>query len=171
MRISCATCRSGCARARSSTANSSPKAWTARPAHSWGFCRAPISASCWCASGLTGCELADLERCGLLARSRADQRIQIDIGLARRPDVKNLKTVGLEPILDQPDLLDADHFLPRIRNDEAGGRRPDVADVGIVKIPALVNMAAGDQPQIDGAKHLDQVAACRHRNVADRGRR
>jgi len=85
--------------------------------------------------------------------------------------VKNLKAVGLEPILDQPDLLDADQFLPCIRNDEAGGRRPDVPDVGIGKIPALVNMAAGDQPQIDGAKHLDQAAASRHRNVAYRCRR
>ena len=34
---SCATCRNGCARARSSIANSSPKGWTARPAPSWGF--------------------------------------------------------------------------------------------------------------------------------------
>src|SRR6266403_2993017 len=129
------------------------------------------SASSWCASVRTKRELPNLDRYCVLARSHADQRIQIDIDLPRRPDVTNLKTVGPESILDQPDLLDADHFLPCIRNDEAGGRRPDVPDVGIGKIPALVNVAAGDQPQIDGAKHLDQAAACRHRNVAYRGRR
>ena len=57
------------------------------------------------------------------------QRIQIDIGLARRPDVADLKTVGLEAILHQPDFLDADHFLHPVGNDEAGGRRPDMAGV------------------------------------------
>ena len=83
----------------------------------------------------------------------------------------DFKAVGLKAVFDQPDLLDADHFLPRIRNDEAGGMRPDLPDVGISKIPALVNVAAGDQPQIDRAKHLDQATACRHRNVAYRCRR
>jgi hypothetical protein len=82
--------------------------------------------------------------------------------------MKHLKGVGLEAIFHQPDFLDADHFLLGIRNDEAGGRRPDVADVGISKIPALVNVAAGDQPKIDRAEHLDQAAPCRHRDIAYR---
>src|SRR3981081_4507340 len=88
--------------------------------------------------------------------------IHIDIGLARRSDVTNLKAVGLEAVFHQSDLFDADHFLLRIRNDEAGGRRPDVSDVAKGKIPALVNVATGDQPQIDRTKYLHQPAPCRH---------
>jgi hypothetical protein len=98
----------------------------------------------------------------------AKQRIHIDIDLARRLEVTNLKAVGLKAVFHEADLLGADHFLPRIGNDEAGGRRPDVADVAIGKIPALMDMAAGDQPQVDGAQHLNQAAAHRHRNITDR---
>ena len=87
----------------------------------------------------------------------------------RRADVTHLEAIRLEAVFDKPDLLDADHFLPFVRNDEAGGRRPDMPHMAKGKIPALVNMAGGDQAQIDDAKHLDQAAACRHRNVADRG--
>ena len=61
--------------------------------------------------------------------SGTEQRIQIDIDLARRPDVADLKAVGLEAVFHQPDFLDADHFLHPVGNDEAGRRRPDVADV------------------------------------------
>jgi hypothetical protein len=39
------------------------------------------------------------------------------------------------------------------------------------EIAALVHVAAGDQPQIDLAQHLDQPRAHRLRDVADRGRR
>ena len=41
-----------------------------------------------------------------------------------------------------------------------------MSDVRIGKIPALVNVAAGDQPEIGGAQHLHQAAPRRHRNVA-----
>ena len=69
----------------------------------------------------------------------------------------DFKAVGLKTVFDQPDLLGADDFLLRIRNDEAGGRRPDVADVAIGKIAALVNVAAGDQPQIGRASCRERV--------------
>ncbi len=95
--------------------------------------------------------------------------IQIDIGLAGRPDVTDFEAVGLEAVFHQPDLLDPDQFLLGIGNDEAGRRRPDVPDVSKGEIAALVDVAAGDQPQIDGPQHLDQPAPCRHRNVAYRG--
>src|ERR1700730_188874 len=104
----------------------------------------------------------------LALRSRPQQRIQIDIDQARRPDVTDFEGVGLEPVFYQPDFLDADQVLPRIRNDEAGGRRPDVRGVGISEIPALVHVAAGDEPQIDGVEHPDQALSRRHRNVAYR---
>ena len=57
------------------------------------------------------------------------QRIQIDIDLAWRSHVQHVESVGPEAILHQPDLFDADHFLHRVRNDEAGRRRPDVPDM------------------------------------------
>ena len=41
----------------------------------------------------------------------ANQRIQLDIGLAGRPDMADFKTVGLKAILHQPDFLGADHGL------------------------------------------------------------
>ena len=55
--------------------------------------------------------------------------------------MKHFEAVGLETILHEPDFLDADHFLSCIRNDEAGGGRPDVPDMAKSKIPALVHMA------------------------------
>ena len=61
----------------------------------------------------------------------------------------DLETVGLEAVFDQADLLGADPLLQRVRNDEAGRGRPDVADVPIGEIAALMHVAAGDQPQID----------------------
>ena len=42
-----------------------------------------------------------------------EQRIHIDIDLARRPDVADLETVGLEAVFHESDFLDADHFLSR----------------------------------------------------------
>ena len=66
---------------------------------------------------------------GGLSRRLAEQLIQPDIGLARRADVTNLKTIGRKTILNQPDFLNADHFLHPVRNDEASGRRPDMAGV------------------------------------------
>jgi hypothetical protein len=51
--------------------------------------------------------------------SRREQRIHIDIDLARRPDVTDLESVGLKDVLHEADLLDADHFLFFIGNDEA----------------------------------------------------
>src|SRR6185312_10581749 len=92
------------------------------------------------------------------ARNYRQQRVQIDIDLAGRPDVTDLETVGLEAIFHQADLLDTDHFLPGIWNDEAGRRRPDLTGVGKGEIAALVDVAAGDQPQVDGAQHFDQPA-------------
>ena len=43
-----------------------------------------------------------------------EQRVDIDIDLARRTHVQNLKTVGPEAILHHSDFLDAEHLLPRI---------------------------------------------------------
>jgi hypothetical protein len=40
--------------------------------------------------------------------------------------------------------------------------------MGICEIPALVDVAAGDQPQIDSAQHFQEAPACWHWNVADR---
>jgi hypothetical protein len=107
----------------------------------------------------------------LALRNRADQRIQIDIDLARRPHMAHFKRVGLEAIFHQPDFLDADQLLPGVGNDEAGGWRPHMPDMGKGEIPALVNVSAGDQAKIDGAEHFDHAAARRHRNIADRRRR
>jgi hypothetical protein len=50
--------------------------------------------------------------------ARLQQRIQIDIDLTGRPDVTDLKAVGPETILHQSDLLDSDHFLGPVGNDE-----------------------------------------------------
>jgi len=48
------------------------------------------------------------------------------------------------------------HFL--LRSEMMKPRkRPDVPYMTKGKIPALVDMAAGDQPQIDGAEHVHQV--------------
>ena len=69
-----------------------------------------------------------------------------------------------------PTSLMRDPVLPRIGNDEAGRRRPDMTGVAIGEIAALVHVAAGDQPQIDRAEHLDQPLPRRLRHVADRGR-
>ena len=61
----------------------------------------------------------------------------------------DFEAVGPETILHQPDLLDADHFLHPVGNDEAGGRRPDMAGVTKGEVAALMDVAGGDQPQID----------------------
>jgi hypothetical protein len=50
---------------------------------------------------------------------QAEQRIHIDIDLARRPDVTDLEGVGLEAVFDEADFLDADYFLLLVWNDEA----------------------------------------------------
>ena len=63
----------------------------------------------------------------LALRFRIEQFVQPDIDLAGRSDMADFKTVGLETILQQPDFLGADDFLHPVRNDEAGGRRPDMA--------------------------------------------
>src|SRR5580692_3555447 len=54
----------------------------------------------------------------------AKQRIHVDIDLALGPDVTDFKTVGCKAVLHQPDLLEADHLLPRVGENEGGGRRP-----------------------------------------------
>ena len=46
------------------------------------------------------------------------QRIQIDIDLARGSDVTDFEAVGLKTVLDHTGLLDADQFLSRIRDDK-----------------------------------------------------
>src|ERR1700692_1673307 len=69
----------------------------------------------------------------LVVRSHADQRVQADIELARRSHMTHFKAVGLETILYQPDLLDADHFLPGIGDHEACGRRPNMSGAGMGK--------------------------------------
>src|SRR3954453_10983626 len=99
----------------------------------------------------------------------ANQRIQSDIGLSRRPDVPDLKTAGLETILHQPAFLRADHGLYSVRDDEAGGRRPDVARMAKGEVAALMDMAARNQPHVVRAEHLYEPGAHRLRNVADRG--
>ena len=45
-----------------------------------------------------------------------------------------------------------------------------MADVAIGEIAALVDVAAGDQSEIDRTQHLDETATRWHRNVADRAR-
>jgi hypothetical protein len=46
-----------------------------------------------------------------------------------------------------------------------------MADVLIREIAALMDVAGGDQPQIDRAQHVDQPAPRRLRDVPYRGRR
>src|SRR6202048_3381488 len=62
-----------------------------------------------------------------------EQRVDIDIDLARRTHVQNSKTVGLGAVLHHSDFLGADHLLPRIRKDDSGRGRPDVPGGGIGK--------------------------------------
>ena len=45
---------------------------------------------------------------------RREQGVQIDVDLARCPDVAHFKTVRCKTIVDQPDLFDADHLLPLV---------------------------------------------------------
>src|ERR1700730_15899080 len=54
----------------------------------------------------------------LALRNAPQQRIQVHIRQARRPEITDVEGVGLEPVSHQPDFLDAEQFLPRIRNDE-----------------------------------------------------
>ena len=42
-----------------------------------------------------------------------------------------------------------------------------MADVAKGEIAPLMDVARGDQPQVDRAEHLDQVAACRLWHIAD----
>ena len=60
----------------------------------------------------------------------------------------DFKTVGLEAVFHQPGFLDADHRLHALREDEAGGRRPDVAGAAIGEVAALVHVAAGDEAHV-----------------------
>ncbi len=94
----------------------------------------------WSTAGTTRLNGLSSERGGSLRRL-ADQLIQADIGLARRSDVADFKTVGLKTILHQPDFLDADHLLHPVRNDEACGWRPDMAGVAKGVIAPLVDVA------------------------------
>ena len=58
--------------------------------------------------------------CNLRMLSRlAEQLIEVDIVLARRPDVADFKTVRPKAIFDQPGLLDADHLLFRVREERS----------------------------------------------------
>ena len=57
----------------------------------------------------------------------------------------------MEAIFHQPGLLDRDHILPGVGNDEAGRGRPDMAGMAAGEIAALVDMAARDQPQSTAA--------------------
>jgi hypothetical protein len=78
--------------------------------------------------------------------------VRFDIDLTLRPDVMDLKTIGFKPILYQPDLLSSDQFLPHVANDEGRRRRPDMSDVPPGEVTALMDVAAGDEAQIDGVQ-------------------
>ena len=72
---------------------------------------------------------------------RVKQLIQVDIDLARRADVADFETVRRETIFHQPGFLQRDPFLALVGHDEAGGRRPDMTDVAVSEIAALVDVA------------------------------
>jgi hypothetical protein len=78
--------------------------------------------------------------------------VRFDIDLPLRTDVMDVKTIGSEPILYQPDLLSADQFLPPVANDEGCRWRPDMSNVTPGEVTALMDVAAGDETQIDGAQ-------------------
>src|SRR4051812_25925525 len=107
------------------------------------------------------------ERCSsprlMLAAHLHQQLLDIDIDLACRADVADLKAVA---VLDEPDFLDRDAVLTRVVDPEPGRWRPDVAGVAIAEVTALVHMTAGDEAQIDARKHLDQSRARWLRHVA-----
>ena len=48
------------------------------------------------------------------------KRVEVDIDLARRPDVADLKTVWCKSVFPQPGFLQRDPFLPFVGHDEAG---------------------------------------------------
>ncbi|MGY4459775.1 hypothetical protein ACVWYI_003735 [Bradyrhizobium sp. LB13.1] len=50
----------------------------------------------------------------MLTTDLSEQLLDIDIDLAGRPDVADLKAVGLEAVLHEPDLLDRDPVLARV---------------------------------------------------------
>ena len=56
----------------------------------------------------------------MLAADLGAQLLDVDIDLARGPDVANLEAVGLEAVLHEPDLFDGDTVLARIVDLEAG---------------------------------------------------
>src|SRR5438045_7598398 len=76
----------------------------------------------------------------LVSRRLGEKLVQVDVDLARCLDVADLKAIDLEAVFHQSDFLDADPLLPRIRNDEAGGGRPDVANAAKREIPPLMDM-------------------------------
>ena len=79
------------------------------------------------------------------------------------------KLSGWKTYSTSPTSLMPMQFLPRVGlQDEAGRRRPDVADAAPGEVAPLVHVPAGHQPQIDAAEHLDQAGARRLRDVADR---
>ena len=82
----------------------------------------------------------------------------------------DFEAVTLEAIFHQSRFLDADPVLPRVGNDEAGRRRPDVPGVAESEIPPLMDMAGGDQPDIGGLQRRDQPSPRRRWNEADRAR-
>ena len=80
----------------------------------------------------------------------------------------DFKTVRRKAVFHQPGFLQRDPFLPCIGNDEAGRRRPDMTDAPIREIAALMDVAGGDEPQIDRAEHLDQPLPRRLWHIAYR---
>src|SRR6266567_2089483 len=107
----------------------------------------------------------------MLAAHLGEEFFDIEINLARGADVADLKTVGLEAILDEAGLLDRDPVLARIVDLETGRRCPDVPRMAEREVTALVHVTAGDEAQIDMRKHLDQSRARRLRHISDRGLR
>src|SRR5262252_5532555 len=95
--------------------------------------------------------------------------LDVDIALTVRPDVADLKAVGLEAVFDEAGFLDPDPLLALVVDDEARRRRPDVSDTAKSVVAPLMDVAAGDEAQVDARKHLDQALPCRLRYVADGG--